>query len=498
MSSKTATETRPVPLLRKRIRVLERSHHASSPETKVRPLADLADITLSHGGKDDLSPPLSDYESLSGSESSEGEGSRSSFSGSRSGSGSDRRRTRAARGAPSPRRPSINTNIPPYSYQKGGSPSGSPLSPNSRAWYEFDLAVVVALVSPLGNWLTGTDHVKNLLLIVLLVFYLHQIIEVPWTLYQNARPRAPPPPSPADNTDADERAAALAASELRRFELFFLALTVASPLAGAALLRYATDALLGPAAVSWFSTALFVLATGLRPAAHLAERLAQRTTALHAAAAHGAPQQTTAVRALEERIARLEAALEKTAERAARAADDAHAHVDDAVDAVAHALRAHERRWGRCADKVAALDADVKLLSTAPSREGTPALGPVHAGGLLQALRAEIAADVAALRRLVLGALPKWLVSPVQALCVASASTFLLKERKSAEVGPAGPLATVHEEDEEVEVAIVKRAAWIAFVAWPYEVATALAGRVGYAATLPVRAVVRLMSSAEY
>lgn len=47
----------------------------------------------------------------------------------------------------------------------------------SRAWYEFDLAVVVALVSPAGNWLTGGDHIKNILLIVLLILYLHQIIE---------------------------------------------------------------------------------------------------------------------------------------------------------------------------------------------------------------------------------------------------------------------------------------------------------------------------------
>jgi len=53
----------------------------------------------------------------------------------------------------------------------------SPMSPRSRAWYEFDLAVVVALVSPIGNWLTGGDHIKNLLLIALLIFYLHQIIE---------------------------------------------------------------------------------------------------------------------------------------------------------------------------------------------------------------------------------------------------------------------------------------------------------------------------------
>ena len=47
----------------------------------------------------------------------------------------------------------------------------------SRAWYEFDLAVIVALLSPIGNWLTGGDHVKNLFLILLLIFYLHHLIE---------------------------------------------------------------------------------------------------------------------------------------------------------------------------------------------------------------------------------------------------------------------------------------------------------------------------------
>lgn len=46
-----------------------------------------------------------------------------------------------------------------------------------RAWYEFDLAVMVALISPFGNWLTGGDHIKNFLFIALVVFYLHQVIE---------------------------------------------------------------------------------------------------------------------------------------------------------------------------------------------------------------------------------------------------------------------------------------------------------------------------------
>ncbi len=48
---------------------------------------------------------------------------------------------------------------------------------SNRAWYEFDFSVVAALVSPVGNLLTGGDVVKNLLYILLLFLYLHQLIE---------------------------------------------------------------------------------------------------------------------------------------------------------------------------------------------------------------------------------------------------------------------------------------------------------------------------------
>ncbi len=44
-------------------------------------------------------------------------------------------------------------------------------------WAELDLSIIVALVSPIGNWLTGGDHIKNVFLIILLIFYLHQIVE---------------------------------------------------------------------------------------------------------------------------------------------------------------------------------------------------------------------------------------------------------------------------------------------------------------------------------
>lgn len=53
----------------------------------------------------------------------------------------------------------------------------------SRTWADLEWSMVVALVSPVGNWLTGSDHVKNLFLLLLLIFYLHQLIEGQSGLY---------------------------------------------------------------------------------------------------------------------------------------------------------------------------------------------------------------------------------------------------------------------------------------------------------------------------
>lgn len=64
-----------------------------------------------------------------------------------------------------------------YLEQRNSVRFAEPLTPVSRSWYKFDLAVVVALVSPVGNWLTGGDYIKNLILVAFLIFYLHQIIE---------------------------------------------------------------------------------------------------------------------------------------------------------------------------------------------------------------------------------------------------------------------------------------------------------------------------------
>ena len=64
-------------------------------------------------------------------------------------------------------------------------PAGISSETRLSSWSDLDLSVVVALVSPIGHWLTGGDHIKNLFLIVLLIFYLHQLIQGKLSLHFN-------------------------------------------------------------------------------------------------------------------------------------------------------------------------------------------------------------------------------------------------------------------------------------------------------------------------
>ncbi|KAJ7446143.1 hypothetical protein FB451DRAFT_1567962 [Mycena latifolia] len=207
-------------------------------------------------------------------------------------------------------------------------------------WYKPSYPVLLALAPPVGNWLTGGDHLKDALLLLLLVFYLHQLIEVPWRLYHAARPRLPPSPAAAG---PPTHAAAHAAASLRALELFLLLLT--EPL-------------------SWFSMTLFALLASLRPLRELVTRVAARTSTLHALVhAHSASASSSSlaqveVEALRKQLARLEARV---------AAQDGAlvAYVDDALAPVEKAVRRVERR----VDKLRARQG-VPLLKTAVGERG--------------------------------------------------------------------------------------------------------------------------------
>lgn len=73
------------------------------------------------------------------------------------------------RSSASPRRPSPDVKHADFEELSQHEDRGS-------SWTDLDLSIVVALASPVGNWLTGGDHLKTILLVALLVYYLHQLI----------------------------------------------------------------------------------------------------------------------------------------------------------------------------------------------------------------------------------------------------------------------------------------------------------------------------------
>ena len=388
-----------------------------------------------------------------------------------------------------------------HTYDDDSSPT------RSRAWYEFDLAVVVALVSPVGNWVTGGDHIKNLLLIVLLILYLHQIIEstifhfyflhkailislsvrlVPWKLYHQARRRHSRHTSQLDPESVEARYAQLAASELRRFEFFFLFLTFLSPFFGASLLRYVTASILGPDAVSWFSTGLFVLATGVRPWTHLVERLSQRTIALQSYVHRPSPVHVASEEQhllLEKRVAEMERSLSKIKSQVAHTTEDVCEYVDEAVGTVEHAMRKQERKWDKYEGKVREIEQVVVTLKNT-----------AHAKNVLRT--SDLGAIQTFVSSLIGYIIPTWLTAPGQNLfsVIFSSSAANADPKKysmrplSGSSSPSTPLETILEHES-----ISNSNSKFPLLAQPYSLISNIVYRTGYIVTLPLRAVVRMI-----
>ncbi|KAI6007091.1 hypothetical protein EDD15DRAFT_2190706 [Pisolithus albus] len=238
----------------------------------------------------------------------------------------------------------------------------------AKAWYQFDFAVMIALASGIGNWLTGGDYVRDAILLLLLLFYLHQLIEVPWSLYQLCRPRRPPYPQ-SEDASAKDRTASVASSELRAFELFYLALTVLSPLLGALLLHFVFDSLSGSASLSWFSVTLFVLATGLRPWNHLVSRLRQRATELHNMVHYPSSQIEKAqehLKLLTEKVALLETQLKASQARLEDVSHEIYEDVKETCEVTERGVRRQEKKSEAVKNaheaRLSRLEKDVELL----------------------------------------------------------------------------------------------------------------------------------------
>ncbi|THU79060.1 hypothetical protein K435DRAFT_811023 [Dendrothele bispora CBS 962.96] len=342
--------------LRRRLGVLEKAHslssHSSLDDPKNKQKAAPASMEQHHAeeASGQSHSSFTDYETYS--ESSESEDS------------PDGARTpvpeQPRRAAPS-RSNSFRTDPPPYT-------SAS----KDRSWYEFDLAVVAALVMPVGNWLTGGEHIKNLLVIMLILFYLHQVIEVPWSLYQKSRQRQPPSSSiPSSSNSKELRYHSKASSELRFYEFLFLMLASASPFIGAYTLRYLSVTLTDTDILtSWFNIALFVVTTGIRPWTHLIQRLNRRITDLHDVVHYPTPESSSetadAMRIeladMKSKIQTLQKALADLNSKLVRDTDEIYDYVDDAVEMVEKSAKKHERKCEKQEGRVKELEVSLETM----------------------------------------------------------------------------------------------------------------------------------------
>lgn len=220
---------------------------------------------------------------------------------------------------------------------------------------DLDLSVIIALIAPLVNWLTGSDHLKSLFLVLFLIVYLHQLVQVPWELYNASRRRRPHPSFRSLNLQEKEEAVIdiqtrRAATVLQRHEFAYLFLSMVTPFAGAALLRSVLRSINGVDSISWFSTTLFVLAAGVRPWGHLISRLREHTSSLHDSIHYPSPDSQfiadSRLQVVVDRINCLEQELSTVKRAMAMRAyvDDVHEELNSALQDTERTIRKQERR----------------------------------------------------------------------------------------------------------------------------------------------------------
>lgn len=155
----------------------------------------------------------------------------------------------------------------------------------------------------------------------------------------------------------------VAARELRSLELFYLTLTVLSPFFGASLLKFIAITISGdPTTLSWFSTTLFVLATGIRPWTHLVERLRDRSEALKgvvedANEADALPNGfETCESPADEQI--LETDVEKETKMLRQEVESLRSHHSALERRLAEFENTHTQEWDDMADSVVAVESE--------------------------------------------------------------------------------------------------------------------------------------------
>ncbi|KAF9185884.1 hypothetical protein BGZ50_002832 [Haplosporangium sp. Z 11] len=141
--------------------------------------------------------------------------------------------------------------------------------------------ILFAVLPPLGALVFGKSEIfSDILTLMLIGFFLYNIIKVPWELYYAARTRRILLTSASVNAPADpalEKRRQSAASSLRRQEFFSLLLVMASPFLGGYTLQYLKTFFSSyEDFLSALNIELFIVASGIRPLSHLVSLLKSR------------------------------------------------------------------------------------------------------------------------------------------------------------------------------------------------------------------------------
>ncbi|GAA6014539.1 hypothetical protein JCM11491_004531 [Sporobolomyces phaffii] len=211
----------------------------------------------------------------------------------------------------------------------------------TNAWHHLPLALVA--LPPLLSIIHGrAENWSDAILLLLVAFYLYQLVKVPWDLYYAAHTRTVLPNELAPNSPEPDPVRARSAAALRRNELGSLVATALVPVAGAYLLHYVRgllsdpDRYINPTLIN-----MFAIATTVKPVLHLVQLLKNQSL-YHQEVVH---YPSSEVYALRQRVDKLEADLVQLSRAFATKADVRA--LRDGVDVPLSALSHQVKRFSR-------------------------------------------------------------------------------------------------------------------------------------------------------
>ncbi|KAG0289778.1 hypothetical protein BGZ96_006721 [Linnemannia gamsii] len=221
---------------------------------------------------------------------------------------------------------------------RSGAYEQSDYSNGAHSW-----PILFAVIPPLGALLFGkSDIFSDMLTLILISFFLYNIIKVPWELYYAARTRRVLLTNVNAKVSLDpllEQRRQSAAASLRRQEFLSLLLVLASPFIGGYTLQYLKTFFSSyENYLSVMNIELFIVASGIRPLTHLISLLKAR--ALHLQEQVHYPD--SEVESLKRKVASIEAEL--TQLRRAVATKRDVLQVQDSVEPTLHQLTKQIKR----------------------------------------------------------------------------------------------------------------------------------------------------------